>query len=216
MVTPRNPVPMPTAAPPVPRPARGRPSVPPARSPQPSKPTTAWRSSDTPAAVREFFAKPRRLAECNLVRQLFSTNATEHRRAAEMARLIGMREPGALSPYAHLLADVAASWPLAEWQARQYALVAAALAAADHDQRMRMVPLVRTCLEEERIAVRAMALEAFAVLAANEPELRDEALELLEHARHSATPALRSRARLMLPLVTTGSAGSSHTPAAKR
>ena len=201
MVTPRNPLPLPRPAPSAPRVPREKPSILPAPSPRRKEPA-AWKSRDAPAAVREFFAKPRRLAECNLVRQLFSKDTLEHRRAAEMARLIGMREPGALSPYANLLADVAATWPLAEWQARQYALVAAALAAETHDQRMHLIPLVRAGIEEGRIAVRAMALEAFAVLALNEPELRDEALELLEHARHSSTPALRARARLMLPQLT--------------
>lgn len=195
MVTPRNPLPIPPAAPPALPCVRLKPTS----SPRPRrKKPAAWKSSDAPAAVREFFAKPRRLAECNLVRQLFSNDPVQHRRAAEMARLIGRREPCSLSPYAHLLAEVAATWPLAEWQARQYALVAAALAAETHDQRMHLVPLVRASLEEDRIAVRAMALEAFAVLAASEPELRDEAIGLLEQARHSATPALRSRARLML------------------
>lgn len=200
MVTPRNPVPLPRA-PSAPQSALEKPSGSPPPPSRRRKPAAAWKSSDAPAAVREFFSKPRRLAECNLVRQLFSKDVTEHRRAAEMARLIGMREPGALSPYAHLLADVAATWPLEEWQARQYALVAAALAAADREQRMRLIPLIRARLEEDRIAVRAMALEAFAVLATSEPELRDEALSLLEQARHSATPALRARARLMLPLL---------------
>ena len=46
-----------------------------------------------------------------------------------------------------------------------------------------------------------MALEAFAFLAAQEPELRDEAMEILEQQRHSSDFALRARARLMLPVV---------------
>jgi hypothetical protein len=54
---------------------------------------------------------------------------------------------------------------------------------------------------EDRIAVRAMALEAFAVLAAHEPELRDEAMEMLEKARRDAASAMRARAKLMLPLL---------------
>lgn len=160
-----------------------------------------WNSSSAPAAVQKFFTQPRRLAECRLVRDLMSSQPVAHRRAAEMARLIGMQEPGALAPYANLLAAVAAAWPMEEWQARQYVLAAAALAAETHPQRIVLVPLVRLRLAENRIAVRAMALEAFALLAAREPELRDEALELLERARRSSIPALRSRARLMLPLL---------------
>jgi hypothetical protein len=46
-----------------------------------------------------------------------------------------------------------------------------------------------------------MALEAFAILAAQQPSLRDEALEKLEAARHNTDIALRARARLMLPLL---------------
>lgn len=170
-------------------------------APRTQKQAECWKSSSAPAAVQKFFTQPRRLAECRLVRDLLSDQPVAHRRAAEMARLIGMREPGALAPYANLLAAVAAAWPIEEWQARQYALAAAALAAETHPQRMVLVPLVRLRLAENRIAVRAMALEAFALLAIHESELRDEALELLEHARRSSIPALRSRARLMLPLL---------------
>jgi hypothetical protein len=64
-----------------------------------------------------------------------------------------------------------------------------------------LLPLVRARVRGDRIAVRAMALEAFAVLAANEPELRDEAMEMLENARHDPAMAMRSRAKLMLPLL---------------
>ena len=60
---------------------------------------------------------------------------------------------------------------------------------------------MRARLAEDRIAVRAMALEAFAILAAQEAELRDEAMERLEAARHDATAAMRCRAKRMLPVV---------------
>jgi hypothetical protein len=89
--------------------------------------------------------------------------------------------------------------PMEEWQARGYVIVAAAHNAMHRAQRLRLLPLVRARLAEDRIAVRAMALEAFAVLAAHEPELRDEAMEVLEKARHDPAMAMRSRARLMLP-----------------
>ena len=88
-----------------------------------------------------------------------------------------------------------------EWQARGYVVVAAAHNAVTRPQRLRLLPLVRSRLAEDRIAVRAMGLEAFAILAAHEPELRDEAMEMLEDARHSTIPAMRSRAKLMLPVL---------------
>ena len=60
-----------------------------------------------------------------------------------------------------------------------------------------MASLVRSLIQDERIAIRAIALEAFAVLAVTEPDLRDEAILLLEHSRLNGAPAIRSRARRM-------------------
>jgi len=153
--------------------------------------------------------------------QLSGDDPYEHRCAAEVARLVSRREPGALAGYSDLLADAAASLPPEEWQARGYVMVAAALNAVTRAQRMRLLPVVQARLAEGRIAVRAMALEAFAILAASEPELREEALEILENARGSPDFAMRARARLMLPVAMgsvpqTTSAVSSTNRKAKR
>lgn len=170
----------------------------------------SWKSSDASAAARAFFTKPRKPAARELVRELYSDDPYDHRCGAELARLVSRREPGILGAYADLLAETAVSLPMEEWQARGYVLVAAALNATTRAQRMRLLPLVRARLAEGRIAVRAMALEAFAILAASEPELRDEAMEKLEDARRSPDFAMRARARLMLPMVMKAEANSSH------
>ena len=161
----------------------------------------SWKSTDAAAAAKDFFAKPRKTATRELIRELCSEDPFDHRCAAELARLVSRREPGILAAYADVLAEVAAALPMEEWQARGYVLVAAAHNAQTRAQRMRLLPLVRARLAEERIAVRAMALESFAILAVHEPELRDEAMEMLEGARHSPDFALRARGRLMLPVV---------------
>lgn len=161
----------------------------------------AWKSSDAAAAAKSFFTRPRRSAIRELVRELCSPDPYDHRCAAELARLISRREPGLLAGYADLLGEVAATLPMEEWQARGYVLVAAALNATRHEQRLRLLPLASARLAEDRVAVRAMALEAFAILAVREPSLRDEAMELLERARHSEDFAMRARARLMLPML---------------
>ena len=160
-----------------------------------------WSSTDAAAAARDFFTRPRRTAVRELTRELCSDDPFDHRCAAELARLVSRREPGVLAAYSDLLAEVAATFPMEEWQARGYVLVAAAINAATHAQRMRLLPLVRTRLAEDRIAVRAMALEAFAFLATREPDLRDEAMEMLENARHDQAPAMRCRAKLMLSVL---------------
>lgn len=161
----------------------------------------SWKSSDAVAAAREFFARPRSTAARELIRMLCSADPFAHRCAAELARCVSRRQPGILSAYADILADVAAELPAKEWQARGYGLVAAALNTVRRSQRQRLLPLVRARLADERIAVRAMALEAFAFLAVQDRGLQDEALQILEEARHSSIPAFRMRARLMLPKV---------------
>ena len=160
-----------------------------------------WRSTDAAAAAKAFFTRPRNSAVRELMQVLCSDDPYDHRCAAEMARLVSRRQPGALARYADLLAEAAAELPPEEWQARGYVLVAAALNATTPAQRERLLPLVRARLAEDRIAVCAMALEAFATLAAHEPDLRDEAMEMLEQHRHSTDPAMRARARMMLPIL---------------
>ena len=164
----------------------------------------SWRSTDAAAAAKQFFTRPRKAAIRELMQQLCSDDPYDHRCAAELARLVSRREPGLLATYADLLTEVAAELPAEEWQARGYVLVAAALNAMTSAQRQRLLPLVRARLAEDRIAVRAMALEAFAILAAQQPGLRDEAMELLEQHRHSTEPAMRARARMMIPVLMRG------------
>lgn len=161
----------------------------------------AWKSSDAAAAAKDFFTKPRKAAIRELIRELCSGDPFDHRCAAELARLVSRCEPGILAAYGDVLAEVAAELPMEEWQARGYVIVAAAHNALTRPQRLRLLPLVRARLAEDRIAVRAMSLEAFAILAAHESELRDEAMEMLEDARHSTIPAMRCRAKLMLPVL---------------
>lgn len=132
--------------------------------------------------------------------QLTSGDPYDHRCAAEVARLVSQRQPGILAGYSDLLADAAAAFSDEEWQARGYVIVAAALNAGTPEQRRRLLPTIRQRLrEEERTAVRAMALEALLVLGARDAGIRDEAMEALEAARRSAIPAMRSRAKRMVP-----------------
>lgn len=165
----------------------------------------AWKSTDAAAAARAFLAswgepKQRKAAVRELMQQLTSGDPYGHRCAAEVARLVSQRQPGFLAAYSDLLAEAAAALPSEEWQARGYVLVAAALNTATPAQRRRLVPTLRKALrEEERIGVRAMALEALLVLGARDAAIRDEALDALEAAQRSPIPAIRARARRMLP-----------------
>jgi len=162
-----------------------------------------WKIADGVAAARDFLATPppRRAAARDLMRELLSENPFEQRCAADLARRVSASEPGILKKYASVLIDLAADFPLDRWQERGYVTLAAALNASTRSERMRLALLVRAMLQDERIALRAIALEAFSILAAAEPELRDEAMVLLENSRRASVPAIRLRARRMLLLL---------------
>jgi len=163
----------------------------------------SWKDADAVAATREFMqqAPPRRAAVRDLMNELVSENSFDRRCAADVTRRISAREPGILRRYADVLIDLFAETPLEQWQTRGYLSMAAALNATTHAQRMRLAVLVRPMVADERNAVRAMALESLGLLAAAEPGMRDEALDILERARREGTCAMRSRACRMLPLV---------------
>jgi hypothetical protein len=163
-----------------------------------------WTNADAVAATRDFLAQPppRRAAVRELMKELLSPDPYTRRCAADLARCVSAREPGILKAYAGVLIDLAAELPWEQWQARGYVTLAAAHNASTHGERMRLAAPVRAMIDDERIALRAIALEAFALLAVAEPELRDEAMLLLERYRREGCCALRARARrMLLPLL---------------
>jgi hypothetical protein len=164
----------------------------------------SWKDADAVAAMREFLRQPppRRAAIRDLMTELLSPDPFTRRCAADLARRVSAREPGILRKYAGVLIELVAEIPVDQWQARGYVTLTAASNASTNQQRNRLASLVRSLIQDERIAIRAIALEAFAILAASEPKLRDEAMLMIENARYDPVPAMRSRARrMLLPLM---------------
>jgi hypothetical protein len=163
----------------------------------------SWTNAEAVGAMREFFDHPerKRAAVRALMTELLSPDRFDRRCAADVARRISAREPGVLGKYEGVLIDLLTELPLDEWQARGYLILAAALNARTHKQCEELAVLVRALAVDERNALRAIALEAFAILAVAEPGMRDEVTALLEHSRREGTCAMRSRARRMLPMV---------------
>lgn len=160
----------------------------------------SWKDADAVAATRDFFEQrpPRRAAIHELMKALLAPDPFSRRCAADLARRVNAREPGILRAYAGVLTDLAGELPLAEWQARGYVTLAAAWNATTRGERMQLAILVRAMIDDERNALRAIALEALGILAMEEPELREEAIPLLELARRNGTCAMRLRARRTL------------------
>lgn len=159
-----------------------------------------WKNVDGEAAMRDFLWQPppRTAAIRDLMARLSSGDEFKCRAAANVARRVSARAPGVLRRYANVLIELAFEIPPEQWQARGHLLLTSVLNTATHDQRIRLLPLARLLVENERNALRAIGLEAMAILAAAEPELRDEVSTLLERCRHIGTPAMRSRARRMI------------------
>jgi hypothetical protein len=134
----------------------------------------------------------------DLVNELQSADRFARRCAADLARRLSAREAGILRSHAGLLMDLAAGLPDDEWQARGWVTLAAAGNVSTHGQRMRLAGLLRPMLEDKRVGLRAMALEAFVTMAEAEPRLREEAMPRLERALRDGPFALRVRARRLL------------------
>ncbi|MGA3048738.1 MAG: hypothetical protein ABSD67_19050 [Terracidiphilus sp.] len=152
------------------------------------------------AATRDFLGQspPRRAAVRDLMTELQSANPYAQRCAADLARRVSAREPEILREHADALIKLVGELPAELWQARGYVTMAAALNTSTRAQRMRLAVPVRALAADERVSLRAIALEALATLAVAEPELREEAMLLLERCRRNGTAAMRMRARRML------------------
>lgn len=160
-----------------------------------------WKEADSAAATRDFLRQkpPRRAATRELIKELLSPEPFARRCAADLARQVSLREPGILKNYADVLIDLVSELPDDQWQERGYIAMAAALNTATPTQRKRLAVLLRTMAEDQRVGLRAMAVEAFANLAVADPGLREEALNRLELARGDQAYAVRIRARRMMP-----------------
>ena len=124
----------------------------------------SWKDADGVAATREFLGRPppRRAAIRDLMTVLLSENPFDSPLRCRSGSPRQRARTGDSGKYADVLIDLVAELPLEQWQARGYVTLAAALNASTHAQRMRLAHLVRCLAEDERNAVRAMALEALA------------------------------------------------------
>jgi hypothetical protein len=173
-----------------------------------------WKNADAVAAMRDFLSQPppRRAAIRDLIAEIHSGEPFICRCAADLARRISAREPGILGRYAGRLIDLIAQLQDGQWQTRGYLVQAAAPNAQTHQERMRLAALLRPMVQDQRIAVRAIALEALGIVAVAEPKLRHEVLPLLENASRDGISSMRLRARRVLPAVLESAARSHPRP----
>lgn len=150
---------------------------------------------NAPTVAEAVAADPSRLPE--LVGCLFDENAGVRMRAADALERVSRGDARLLDPFVeHLLTDAAAidqaevRWHLAQMLPRL---------TLDAEQRRRATALLSNWFEAggSRI-VQTSALQAMVDLAAQDPELRPLAADMLGRAMRSAIPSLAARARRIL------------------
>jgi len=173
-----------------------------------------WKNADAVAAMRSFFLQPppRRAAIRELIAELHSDEPFALRCAADLARRVSARQPGILSRHAARVIDLIAQLPDSQWQTRGYLVQAAAPNVQTHQERARLAALLRPMVQDNRIAVRAIALEALGIIAVAEPKLHREVLPLLQNASRDGISSVRLRARRVLPTVLESAAKSHSRP----
>lgn len=150
---------------------------------------------DAPTVADAVAADPARLPE--LVGCLFDADAGVRMRAADALERVSRGDPRRLDPFADRLLTEAAAIEQAEvrWHLAQ---ILPRLTLTE-EQRARAVELLGGWFEHggARI-VRTSALQAMVDLAANDPELRPVAADMIGRAMRSGVPSLMARAKRIL------------------
>ncbi len=104
-----------------------------------------------------------------LVGVLFGDDVEMRKRAADVARRITDRDPGALRLYADELAGLLAELPVEESRTRWHMGLVVSRVAHTREQRLRAGRLMELLMEEESNVARCSAVEGIGLLAGEEP-----------------------------------------------
>lgn len=149
---------------------------------------------DAEVVAVEVLQKPALIEEA--LACLLDDDQTVSGRAAYVMMRVGKEHPEWLRPYKSLLlGEVAAiSW----WQVRyQLCKVIPQLGLTRAEVRLAF-ELYQSFLDDKSGAVRAFSLSGLAELAARDPDLRTDAIAIIEDRLHKGTSAMRARGRKML------------------
>jgi len=154
----------------------------------------SWGLPRARAVARQVETSPTAVRQ--LITILFGEEVELRKRAADAARRITERDPSPLAPYADELAGLLAELPLDEQRTRWHLGLVVPRIAATHEQRLRAARLMLALSHPEGNGnvVRCSAVEGIALLASQEPSLRELAGEMIDRALQTGSKAERSRA----------------------
>lgn len=152
-----------------------------------------WGLTRARAVARQ--AEGSRSAVRALVTALFGAKVEERKRAADVARRITEVSAEPLRSFADELMGLLGEIAVEESRTRWHLGLVVARVAHTPEQRRRAGRLMELLAQDESNVVRCSAVEGFALLACDEPELRDAAEEVVMQALREGSEAERCRAR---------------------
>jgi hypothetical protein len=146
------------------------------------------------AVVREVLAAPSLYGE--IIDGLTDEDPLIRMRCADIAEKVSSRHPDWLKPYKRKLIELAARTQ--EQELRWHLAQMAPRLDLDARERRRIETVLMDFLQDKSRIVQVSALQALADLSIDDANLRRRVLGILEDLRHSASPAVRARARKLL------------------
>jgi HEAT repeat protein len=145
--------------------------------------------------VRLILGQPKRFAE--LLECLWSDDPVVRMRAADAAEKISAQRPELVHPFKAELLGLARETTQQElrWHLAQL-IPRLPLTRAE---RQRAIALLKEFLNDRSSIVKTFALQGLAELAHGNPKLQADVIAVLEQASRTGTPAMKARARKLLP-----------------
>jgi len=132
-----------------------------------------------------------------LIEYLWSDDGLVRMRAADAAEKISARRPKLLRPYKAELLGLAAE--TSQQELRWHLALMIPRLPLNRAENERAIAVFREYLLDRSSIVKTCALQALAELSQSDPKLQSEIAGILERASRSGTPAMKARARKLLP-----------------
>jgi hypothetical protein len=145
--------------------------------------------------VTLILGEPKRFAE--LLECLWRDDPVVRMRAADAAEKISAQRAELLHPFKAELLGLAGE--TSQQELRWHLALMIPRLPLTRAERKRAMALLKEFLNDRSSIVKTCALQGLAVLAQGEPELRSEVIGVMEQASRTGTPAMKARARKLLP-----------------
>jgi HEAT repeat protein len=145
--------------------------------------------------VALILGQPKRFPE--LLECLWRDDPVVRMRAADAAEKISAQRAGLLHPFKAELLGLAEE--TSQQELRWHLALMIPRLPLTRVERQRAIAQLKEFLNDRSSIVKTCALQGLAELAQGDPEFRSETIGVMEHACRTGTPAMKARARKLLP-----------------